>query len=139
MSNQASEIAFDTLHYLATYPVVNANSGLEMKEIAISAVKEIKEELTGAKPTAENVLKAARDHIAERGNTYDSEGGERSMNATVEAFNVITGHDLKESQGWLFMAILKAVRANQKQAYHADSFEDMAAYVGLAAEAKAGE
>lgn len=89
--------------------------------------------------TVGNVLKAAMGHVIERGKTYDCESGERSMGATVAAFNVITGHNIKESEGWLFMVLLKAVRANQKQGYHADSYQDMAAYVGLSAEAKAKE
>jgi len=89
--------------------------------------------------TAHNILLAASQHMIDRGKTYDKEGGERSMSATVEAFKAVTGVDLTESQGWTFMALLKAVRANQRTAYHADSYEDMAAYVGLAAEAKAQE
>lgn len=87
----------------------------------------------------QNVLTKALEHVAERGETYDSKGGERSMAATVAAFNIVTGNSLLESEGWLFMALLKMVRAHQKQGYHADSFEDGAAYIGLAAEAKAKE
>ena len=89
--------------------------------------------------TAHSVLLAASQHMIDRGKTYDKESGERSMSATVNAFKAVTGIDMTETQGWLFMALLKAVRANQRQAYHADSFEDMAAYVGLAAESKANE
>lgn len=138
-SSVVMDIATETLEYISTYPVVGLECAHQIKAIAESALYDIKEEMTGPEPTATNVLWAAGSHIEERGETYDSEGGERSMGATVEAFNAITGHELKESQGWLFMVLLKAVRANQKQAYHADSYEDMAAYVALAAEAKAGE
>ena len=99
-----------------------------------------KEEQKNEEPvTAHNILLSASQHMIDRGKTYDKEGGERSMSATVEAFKAVTGIDLTESQGWTFMALLKAVRANQRTAYHADSYEDMAAYVGLAAEAKAQE
>ncbi|MCY7487926.1 hypothetical protein [Paenibacillus alvei] len=37
------------------------------------------------------------------------------------------------------MTLLKLVRTAQREAYHADSYEDAAAYVGLAAEAKSKE
>ena len=85
------------------------------------------------------ILKSALKHMEDRAKTYDSPEGERSMGKTVEAFNAITGHSLKVSEGWLLMALLKMVRATQRNEYHADSYEDMAAYVGLAAEAKAQE
>src|SRR5574337_1596719 len=51
-------------------------------------------------------------HIMEqRGQTYDSASGERSMERTVAVFNAYLGTNLTESQGWLFMDILKTVRA----------------------------
>ena len=56
------------------------------------------------------------------------------MSATVEAFGAITGVDMTEEQGWLFMAVLKAVRS-QQGGYRADSYEDGAAYFALAGEA----
>lgn len=139
MSDCVTEIALETLDYISTYPVVGVECAHQIKAVASSALYDIKKEMTRPDPTPDNVLQAAMSHILERGGTYDSEGGERSMSATVQAFNAITGHELKESQGWLFMVLLKAARANQKHAYHADSFEDMAAYVALAAEAKAAE
>ena len=89
--------------------------------------------------TAQYILGAAACHITDRANTYDKPEGERSMAATVQAFNAITGQNLTEAQGWLFMALLKAVRAFQREGYHADSIEDMAAYVALMGEAKARE
>lgn len=89
--------------------------------------------------TAPSVLEKAAQHMKDRAGTYDSPDGERSMKATVEAFNNITGHKLKEAEGWVFMTLLKLVRAYQREQYHADSFEDAAAYVGLAAESKAQE
>jgi hypothetical protein len=92
-----------------------------------------------SKFTPETILAQAAFHISERAKTYDKPEGERSMSATVQAFNAITGHNLTEAQGWLFMALLKAVRAFQREGYHADSVEDMAAYVALMGEAKARE
>ena len=56
------------------------------------------------------------------------------MGATVDAFLAVTGVSMTEEQGWLFMAMLKAVRS-QQGAYRADSYEDGAAYFALAGEA----
>ena len=84
--------------------------------------------------TAANILTAALGHMRERASTYDKPEGERSMGATVDAFLAVTGVSMTEEQGWLFMAMLKAVRS-QQGAYRADSYEDGAAYFALAGEA----
>ena len=84
--------------------------------------------------TAHDILQAAAGHMKDRAATYDKPEGERSMGATVEAFKAVTGHQMTEEQGWLFMAILKAVRS-QQGAYRKDSYEDGAAYFALAGEA----
>jgi hypothetical protein len=84
--------------------------------------------------TAADILRAGLSHMEDRATTYDKPQGERSMAATVRAFECITGHALTEEQGWLFMTLLKAVRS-QQGAYRADSYEDGAAYFGLAGEA----
>ncbi len=84
--------------------------------------------------TAANILTAALCHMRERAATYDKPEGERSMGATVDAFQAVTGVSMTEEQGWLFMALLKAVRS-QQGAYRADSYEDGAAYFALAGEA----
>ncbi|MFW5436280.1 hypothetical protein [Paenibacillus apiarius] len=89
--------------------------------------------------TASNVLQAAQKHMIDRAATYDSPEGERSMSAAVQAFNAVYGTTLSEAQGWMFMAILKVASTAQREAYYAGSFEDAAAYMGLAAEAKAKE
>ena len=83
---------------------------------------------------AHEILSAAQGHMQDRAATYDKPEGERSMGATVAAFKAVTGHCLTEEQGWLFMALLKAVRS-QQGAYRADSYEDGAAYFALAGEA----
>lgn len=83
---------------------------------------------------APQFLQAGLDAMQQRAATYDKPEGERSMGATVEAFRAITGHDISEEAGWLFMAILKAVRSQQGN-YSADSYVDGAAYFGLAGEA----
>lgn len=84
--------------------------------------------------TASNILRAAIGHMEDRAATYDKPEGERSMGSTVLAFAAITGVLMTEEQGWLFMALLKAVRS-QQGAYRADSYEDGAAYFALAGEA----
>lgn len=84
--------------------------------------------------TAASILEAGLGHMKDRATTYDSPEGERSMGATVEAFEAITGHSLTEEQGWLFMVLLKAVRSQQGNK-KLDNYEDGAAYFGLAGEA----
>ena len=91
-------------------------------------------------PEATRILQAGIDHMSDRASTYDSPGGERSMEATVSAFNAITGDGLvrNEERGWLFMVLLKMVRSQQGD-YKADNYEDAAAYCGLMGEAAAKE
>lgn len=91
-----------------------------------------------AAPTASapDILAAAEKHMRDRAATYDKPEGERSMGKTVAAFNIITGRDLTESEGWLLMQILKDVRDRQRQDAHRDSLEDGVAYAALKAEAR---
>lgn len=74
--------------------------------------------------------------MQDRAATYDKPEGERSMSATVAAFNAVTGDGVMntEERGWLFMQLLKAVRSQQGE-FRADSYEDGASYSGLAGEA----
>jgi hypothetical protein len=83
---------------------------------------------------AHDVLNNAAGHLEARASTYDKPEGERSMGTSVNAFNTITGSELTEEQGWLFMVLLKAVRSQQGD-YKLDNYEDGAAYFALAAEA----
>lgn len=80
-----------------------------------------------------DVLVEAQGHLANRASTYDQPSGERSMDKTVTAFNAITGHELTVEQGWLFMALLKAVRTQQGD-FRLDNYEDGAAYFALMGE-----
>lgn len=93
--------------------------------------------------TATDILNAAAQHMANRANTYDSPEGERSMGATVAAFNIITGRKedraLSESEGWLFMQTLKDVRERTRENPHQDSLEDSVSYASLKAEARLKE
>ncbi len=86
--------------------------------------------------TAPDMLEAALKHMLDRASTYDVPGGERSMAATVAAFNAITGHKLTESEGWRFMELLKIVRDHAAKGGHPDSQEDAVAYAALAGEAR---
>ena len=72
--------------------------------------------------------------MQQRGEQYDSNEKERSMGKTVEAFNVITGNQLTESEGWLLLQLLKDVRQWSKPDYHEDSALDCIAYSALKAE-----
>ena len=89
---------------------------------------------------AHEVLAAGARHLHDRADTYDAadKGGERSIYATVSAFNAITGHTLTAEQGWLFMVLLKAVRA-QAGDFKLDNYEDGAAYFALMGETAAIE
>ena len=85
-------------------------------------------------------LQAAISVQAERGKQYDKPTGERSMGATVTAFNAITGRDLSEAEGWLLLQTLKDVRQWQNPSkYHHDSALDGVAYSALKAEALSEE
>lgn len=84
--------------------------------------------------TAPDILTAAAGHMLDRAASYDQPGGERSMGRAVAAFNAIAGRDLAEREGWLLLALVKAVRA-ETTVGHRDSIEDLAAYCALYGEA----
>ena len=84
--------------------------------------------------TADQYLNTAKAIMAERGKEYDQEDGERSIADTVRAFNAITGNHLTESDGWVFMCVLKLVRQCSKPGLHRDSAVDLIAYSALLAE-----
>ena len=86
--------------------------------------------------SAEDILARAAAHMLDRASAYDAPDGERSMEPTVIAFNALTGNQLTETEGWLFMALLKMARSNQGE-YKADNYEDGTAYMSLAGEAAA--
>ena len=92
------------------------------------------------KPTAYDIVKMAMKHMEDRAATYDKPEGERSIGATVDAFNAVTGDGLmnSEERGWLFMVLLKIVRSQQGD-FKLDNYEDLSAYGGLMGEAAAKE
>lgn len=87
--------------------------------------------------SAPDILIRAADHIRDRASQRDADkDGERSMLATVKAFNALFGTSLTETQGWLFMALLKASRS-ANGSHVSDDYEDGAAYFALAGESAA--
>lgn len=79
-------------------------------------------------------LRTAAQAIEDRAPLRDSDGN-RSMQCTVDVFSALTGHDLSEEEGWLFMVCVKLARSRGSQ-HHADDYTDGAAYVALAGEAR---
>lgn len=88
------------------------------------------------KTTANQLLNKAASHMQARAATYDKPEGERSMAATVKAYNAVTGQNITEANGWLIMSLLKIVRDNQRTDPHTDSVEDFVAYSALYGEAR---
>ena len=90
---------------------------------------------------AHDLLAMASSTITTRGQQRDSgQGQERSMAATVAAFNAIEGTQLTERQGWAFMKTLKMVRAAttaRNGLFNPDDALDGAAYAALEGEAAA--
>ena len=82
---------------------------------------------------ANGLLMAAEATLQQRGNDYDQPQGERSMAHCVRVYNAITGQQMSEREGWLFMMALKLARA-QKGAPKADTYIDMSAYGALLGE-----
>jgi hypothetical protein len=79
--------------------------------------------------SADSILEASRNVLMERarqrGLAY-----ERSMSSAVDAANIMMGTSLNESDGYLFMALLKISRSrNGKPSL--DDFVDAASYIAL--------
>ena len=70
---------------------------------------------------------------SERGKQYDVGGtGERSFKAAAEAFNAMTGKNLKGSDVCLMLVCVKAVRQYSDPArVHDDSVLDLVSYAAL--------
>lgn len=86
--------------------------------------------------TAESFMEEAARLLIERGKTYDSSEGERSMAKTVALFNLRTGKALTEAEGWIFLGYLKDVRQDSAGGTHKDSAVDRINYALLEAEAR---
>ena len=95
-------------------------------------------------PYPVRLLHSAAATILQRGKERDTsttgQQQERSMAATVAAFNAIEGTALTERQGWAFMQTLKLVRAAntaRNGRFNPDDYLDGAAYAALGGEAAA--
>lgn len=73
-------------------------------------------------------IEAMRDRASSR----DTES-ERSMKATVAAFNAMYGLNLTDEMGWMFQVFLKAARAKNGDV-RVDDYIDGSAYFALAGE-----
>ena len=133
------------LNQLKQSPKVAA--ALRKQESASTSIRVTHELLQSTEPAyalpsvqpAHDFLDQASTTIAQRAAQRDNTGGngERSMAATVAAFNAIEGTTLTTRQGWSFMQLLKITRAasSARNGKHdADSYIDGAAYAGLAGE-----
>lgn len=93
--------------------------------------------------TASRVLIKGQAILEERAREYEKPGGERSTAKIVAAFNAITGRDgergLSETEGWLFLRLLKDVRFFSTARLHEDSGVDAVNYTALMVESKARE
>lgn len=92
------------------------------------------DEIEAAVPEAAKTLVRGVRHQYNRAVTYDTPGGERSMEKVVPMFNTLYGKDLTVEQGWMFQVILKQVRSANGE-YKEDSYEDGSSYFGLSNEA----
>jgi hypothetical protein len=81
-------------------------------------------------------LDSARTVQTARAMDYDQPDGERSMEKVVQVFNLLTGHELLESDGWLLQQLLKIVRDQSRTEAHIDSLLDNVGYGSLYAEAR---
>jgi hypothetical protein len=84
--------------------------------------------------SAQGFLEEAVYQMKDRAEQRDcKDTGERSMDLTVKLFNLYTGKNITEEEGWMFMVFLKQVRAKQGS-YRRDDFVDLCAYEALRAE-----
>lgn len=81
--------------------------------------------------TARWILDEASATIESRGKKRD-QGSERSMQRIVKVFHALTDHHMTETEGWMFMVVLKLCR--EKTGQDIDNWVDGAAYMALAAE-----
>lgn len=75
----------------------------------------------------------------QRGQQYDTPGGERSAGAIAAAFSAITGKQVTAAEVYLLLQITKDVRQWTARSYHHDSALDSVSYAALKAEALAAE
>ena len=113
----------DGLHYAAKAPEFKFGAG------AFNLVDD-------SPKTAADYLAACANVQLERGRQYDASGtGERSFDAAAEAFNCVTGKNLRGSDVCLILEMVKLVRQySDPTRLHADSVLDKVSYSALWAE-----
>ena len=120
-------------------PVWDSKSAKEFAASLTELVEGLREPNPHLPRSASEFLARSKEIMDERAKIYDSPSGERSAARTVEIFNILTGHELTEKDGWLFLLCLKLVRQRQVEGFHRDSVEDMVTYAALLAESMAQE
>lgn len=116
----------------------------EQWDLVIEKIQDVPDDLQGLDVTAlqaacpkatlaPSLLIEAADAIENRAIERDQPDGERSMRTAVATFNALTGQQISEREGWVFMAILKLARA-QGGKHTRDDYVDGAAYLALACE-----
>lgn len=84
-------------------------------------------------PSAKQILDKAAEAMDDRAAERDSDQ-ERSMSKIVTCFNAATGNNISERDGWMFLVMLKAVRACTTETGKLDDYVDGGAYFALAGE-----
>lgn len=90
--------------------------------------------------SAPGFLREAISVMEQRGQQYDTEGGERSFEKAAKVFNAIAGTDyLSASDIALALLAVKLVRDQSREEPHRDSLLDAVAYASLYAEERLKE
>ena len=71
--------------------------------------------------SAPGFLREAISVMEQRGQQYDTEGGERSFAAAADTFNAITGYEITAADVALVQVCIKLVRSQSREEPHRDS------------------
>lgn len=82
---------------------------------------------------APDILETSVAILNKRGQQRDKPNGERSMEDVIKCFNIMRKKDLKTSDGWLIMELVKQVRSCHGE-FDIDHYFDGAAYCALRGE-----
>lgn len=82
---------------------------------------------------ATDFLKKSLETLEAKAKMRDQPNGERNMLKTVNLFNTLTGRSLSESDGWMFMILLKITRM-QTGSFNEDDYVDLSCYSSLLGE-----
>jgi hypothetical protein len=84
-------------------------------------------------PSASTLLEKTAEILNSRGQERDKDEGERTIPQLVTVFNALTGHNLSNEDGWIFMLLLKLVRM-RGGVHKDDDYLDAIGYSALLAE-----